>query len=358
MKLSLVLILYAYAISCLVTDGLTFLYTTYGLQLYLNISHSNEERYYIRSTRSFGFIEASRICEYFLNSAFLSYETIYLTGDAVNSSSIDIICPDGSSWLSECVSTISTSVDQQEGQVINITCRKASEADSLVQLLDGTVAISTRVRGVLAWGHVCHEGSNWEATTAEPACASLGYSFVKSHKIRTNKKGVLGLYDFDCENDSAFDQCTFKISSNANGRCNTSFVVAIECCRDLESDCVSIDPNTNSPVVIATESSTASVDTGVTRSVSISHTTYTTVTPHASNNWVFIGAGMGIAWLFILASGIGLSVCIICWCFRDVREKNLQGNLSQILYANPDIPGTLRTREEQDPPPQNYYILP
>ena len=323
-----------------------FRYDAIGLQVYFDNGW-----YYIQNSFSFGYIEANRICELFLNSTLLSYSVVSSPNIRAV---IDVSCSDGTFKVDNC--ELSTELVNFTNEVINITCREISPDDRLVQLKDRAIAVPTTVGDLSLWGQFCYYNNNgWDRRAATLACNSLGYNGVTPVKEKQLvRKGVLGLENINCENAFSFDECTFSVTTRFRGRCDSNKVITIQCTNDVATS----RPSTSIANTVIV-SDTAHTDT-ISRSVSYHSTTYTSVAPthflSASENWMFIGAGVVSC---VILVNIGALVLLFLCCFLCLKKKQPEVALNlDHLYGNPNMPGTLRARSEQDPPIQQYYVLP
>ncbi|KAI6653578.1 hypothetical protein LOD99_3473 [Oopsacas minuta] len=322
-----------------------FRYNANGLQLYINGGF-----FYIQITPTFSYIEASQICREYFRSSFLRFDIVNLLN--LTAEVVTISCEDENTSINDCAWS---NLVGEGFEVINITCLDAGlEGRTIKRLVDGSIAVSTTIReDYYIWGHFCYYNTDgWDNRAATLACRSLGYNGVApgKEKLLLVKPVVFGLEHINCIGVNTFEECTF-IPADAKGRCESDKVFQVQCDND-------VTPIPTSPTVIHTATifgTTPRISTSITYRTS-------TVTVKPTNiasayiNWMIIGAGILVI-IILLSIGI-MIVLVLCCCHRITKTKPPLELTLDHLYSRPNLPATLRTRSEQVPPPQQYYVLP
>ena len=339
-----------------------FRYDAVALQIYFE-----NEWYYIENSFSFGYFEANRICGLFLKSTLLSY-SVSVVSSPIMRNAIGFACTDETSRTENC--DFSGQQLNLTNEVINITCRDLGPEDELIQLEDRSIAIPTTAGNLSLWGHFCyHQNDGWDLKAATLVCNSLGYNGVIPGKEKLLVyKGVLGLENVNCEDAKSFDQCTFSVTTRPRGQCDNNKVITIECANDEPTSSQTSPPDNEPTTSLSNEPPTVTIvtDTVLTETVSVSPSVsyysslYTTAPPtnflNANKDWMLIGAGVVIC---VLLVNFGIIVLLFLSCLYCLKKKPPQAILNlDHLYGSPNLPGTLRERAEQDPPLQQYYVLP
>ena len=328
-----------------------FRYDANGLRILIS-----DEWFYILNTPTFSYVEANFICTEFLNSTFLRYEIVPSTGVT---SLTEIDCT-----TRNCSFTYHLE-DLSDQQLVNITCMDAlPQQQTITRLRDGSLATLILENEEYIWGQFCYLNTNgWDLHAATLACRKAGYTsvFPGKEKLLIVKPVVFGIEYVNCENATSFKECEYTIAAD-EGRCEHDKVIQVECIDDETT----IQTGTIPTVSILSSTTSTRSFPSKTSTVFPSTTSYTTSmyvttvaptnSPFLNINWMFILVGF---LLFIIFLSIGITIILVivcCYCIKKEKPTNLF-NLDH-LYGNPNPPATLRTRSEQAPPPQQYYVLP